>query len=176
MGPTCSVVYENEPMEQNAMHIAPRPFSSTFLSLHEMTISIVQGLVITAGVLLMYRYGVQNGYDEAATRSLVFTTLVLANIFLTLANRSFYYSLLFEMRNRNRLMLYIISATVAMLLMMLYVQPIARFFAITPLSLKDLISCCAAAAVSVLWFEVWKWLKRRGWIPAANKSIDPATA
>lgn len=176
MGATCSVVYENEPMEKNAMHIAPRPFTSTFLSLHEMTISIVQGLVITAGVLLMYRYGIQNGYDEAGTRSLVFTTLVLANIFLTLVNRSFYYSVLSEMRNRNTLMLYIISATVIMLMLMLYVRPVARFFAITPLSLKDLAACCATAAASVLWFEVWKWLKRRGWIPAANKSVDTATA
>jgi Ca2+-transporting ATPase len=165
MGPTCSVVYENEPMEQNAMHVPPRPFTSTFLSLHEMTISIVQGLAITAGVLLMYQYGVQNGYDEAGTRSLVFSTLILANIFLTLANRSFYYSLLSEMRNRNTLMLYIILGTTLMLMLMLYVPPIAQFFTITPLSLKDLLACCAAAAVSVLWFEVWKWAKRKGFIP-----------
>jgi Ca2+-transporting ATPase len=165
MGPTCSVVYENEPMEQNAMHVPPRPFTSTFLSLHEMTISIVQGLAITAGVLLMYQYGVQNGYDEAGTRSLVFSTLILANIFLTLANRSFYYSLLSEMRNRNTLMLYIILGTTLMLMLMLYVPPIAQFFTITPLSLKDLLACCAAAAVSVLWFEVWKWAKRKGIIP-----------
>ena len=161
MGPTCSVVYENEPMEANAMHIPPRTFTSTFLSLNEMTLSIIQGLAITAGVLFMYQHGVQNGYDEAGTRSLVFATLVLANIFLTLANRSFYYSLLSEMRNRNTLMLYIISATVIMLMLMLYVQPIARFFTITPLSLKDLLACCAAAAISVLWFEVWKWMKRK---------------
>ena len=161
MGPTCSVVYENEPMEANAMHIPPRTFTSTFLSLNEMTLSIIQGLAITAGVLFMYQHGVQNGYDEAGTRSLVFATLVLANIFLTLANRSFYYSLLSEMRNRNTLMLYIISATVIMPMLMLYVQPIARFFTITPLSLKDLLACCAAAAISVLWFEVWKWMKRK---------------
>ena len=152
-------------MEKNAMHVPPRPFTSTFLSLHEMTISIVQGLVITAGVLLMYGYGVQNGYDEAGTRSLVFSTLILANIFLTLANRSFYYSLLAEMRNRNTLMLYIILGTTLMLMLMLYVPPIAQFFTITPLSLKDLLACCAAAAVSVLWFEVWKWAKRKGIIP-----------
>ena len=161
MGPTCSVVYENEPMEANAMHIPPRPFTSTFLSLNEMTLSIIQGLAITAGVLFMYQHGVQNGYDEAGTRSLVFATLVLANIFLTLANRSFYYSLLSEMRNRNTLMLYIILGTTLMLMLMLYVPPIAQFFTITPLSLKDLLACWAAAAVSVLWFEVWKWAKRK---------------
>ncbi|HTN06996.1 cation-translocating P-type ATPase [Agriterribacter sp.] len=164
MGPTCSVVYENEPMEPNAMRVPPRPFTATFLSLNEMTISIIQGLAITAGVLLMYQYGVQNGYDEAGTRSLVFTTLILANIFLTLCNRSFYYSLLSEMRNHNPLLLYIISATVLLLMLMLYAPPVAKFFKIIPLSPGELLICGAAAAVSVLWFEVWKWAKRKGMI------------
>ncbi len=162
MGPTCSVVYENEPMEQNAMHVPPRPFTATFLSLNEMAISIIQGLVITAGVLFMYRHGVQNGYDESGVRSLVFTTLVLANIFLTLCNRSFYYSLLSEMRNRNPLMVYIISATILLLMVMLYLPPVATFFKLIPLSPVELLICSAAAAVSVLWFEIWKWAKRKG--------------
>ena len=164
MGPTCSVVYENEPMEQNAMRVPPRPFTATFLSLNEMVISIIQGLAITAGVLYMYWHGVQNGYSEAGVRSLVFTTLVLANIFLTLCNRSFYYSLLSEMRNRNPLMIYIISATILMLILMLYVSPVATFFKLIPLSPAELMICGAAAAVSVLWFEIWKWAKRKGLI------------
>ncbi|HRO46503.1 cation-translocating P-type ATPase [Agriterribacter sp.] len=164
MGPTCSVVYENEPMEQNAMHVPPRPFTATFLSLNEMAISIIQGLVITAGVLFMYRHGVQNGYDESGVRSLVFTTLVLANIFLTLCNRSFYYSLLSEMRNHNPLMVYIISATILLLMVMLYLPPVATFFTLIPLSPVELLICSAAAAVSVLWFEIWKWAKRKGMI------------
>jgi len=161
MGPTCSVVYENEPMEKNAMRVPPRPFTSTFLSLHEMTISIIQGLAITAGVLFMYQYGVWKGFDEAGTRSLVFTTLVLANILLTLSNRSFYFSLITEMGNRNKLMVYIIGITLLLLVIMLYVQPIALFFTIGPLSPQSLLTCCTAAAVSVLWFELWKWIKRR---------------
>ncbi|HEX5026549.1 MAG TPA: cation-translocating P-type ATPase [Agriterribacter sp.] len=162
MGPTCSVVYENEPMEKNAMRIPPRPFTATFLSLHEMTISIVQGLAITAGVLFMYQYGVWKGFDEAGTRSLVFTTLVLANIFLTLSNRSFYFSVIAEMGNRNSLMTYIIGATILLLLLLLYVPPLSLFFEIVPLSMQSLLVCCAAAAASVFWFEIWKWMKRRG--------------
>ncbi len=161
MGPTCSVVYENEPMEKNAMHIPPRPFTATFLSLHEMTISIIQGLAITAGILFMYQYGIWKGFDEAGTRSLVFTTLVLANILLTLSNRSFYFSLITEMGNRNKLMVYIISATLLLLLLLLYLPPLSSFFKLVPLSLQSLLACCVAAAVSVLWFEIWKWRKRR---------------
>ncbi len=160
MGPTCSVVYENEPAEKNTMLIPPRPLTATFLSLKEMTISIIQGLVITAGVLFMYQYGIFNGYDEAGVRTLSFTTLVLANIFLTLSNRSFYYSMFTEMRNRNPLMIYIILFTFLVLMLMLYIHPVSGFFKIRSLSPNELLICSIAAIVSVGWFEIWKWLKR----------------
>jgi Ca2+-transporting ATPase len=47
MGPMCSIVYENEPAEKNSMQKSPRPIGSTFLSLKELGISIVQGIGIT---------------------------------------------------------------------------------------------------------------------------------
>lgn len=161
MGPTCSVVYENEPMEKNAMKVPPRPFTATFLSWSELTVSIVQGLAITTGILFMYRYGVANGYDEAGTRSLVFVTLILANIFLTLVNRSFYFSLFSQMRNRNPLMLYIISGTLLITAVILFVPPVALFFKIVPLSVPAFLICCFVSGISVLWFEIWKWYKRQ---------------
>ncbi|PSL47835.1 Ca2+-transporting ATPase [Chitinophaga niastensis] len=166
MGPTCSIVYENEPMERNAMQVPPRPISQTFLSFREMNISILQGLVITAGVLTAYQWSVVNGYNEVATRSMVFTTLVLANIFLTLVNRSFYYSFIHSMRNRNKLMVGVICTTLFLLAAMLYISPIASFFSIAPLDLQELLVCAGISAVSVLWFEIWKMIKR-------SKKITP---
>ncbi|MEP7318436.1 MAG: HAD-IC family P-type ATPase, partial [Panacibacter sp.] len=47
MGPTCSIVYENEPIEKNTMQQPPRPFTTTFLSFREMLLSIIQGIMIT---------------------------------------------------------------------------------------------------------------------------------
>ncbi len=55
MGPTCSIVYENEPMESNTMFRKPRPMTETFLNFKELLVSIIQGLVITAGVLFIYQ-------------------------------------------------------------------------------------------------------------------------
>ena len=63
-----------------------------FFSYRELALSIVQGLVITLAVLAIYQYGIYRGYDEMATRTLVFTTLITANVLLTLVNRSFYYA------------------------------------------------------------------------------------
>lgn len=43
MGPTCSIIYENEPMEKNSMIQKPRPFTATFFNFRELATSIVQG-------------------------------------------------------------------------------------------------------------------------------------
>ncbi|MCX8480437.1 MAG: HAD-IC family P-type ATPase, partial [Sediminibacterium sp.] len=94
MGPTCSIIYENEPMEKNTMFQKPKPFTVTFFNWKELSTSIVQGIFITAGTLFIYQYAIYNGYTESLTRTMTFTTLIVANIFLTLINRSFYYSIL----------------------------------------------------------------------------------
>lgn len=161
MGPTCSIIYENEPMEQNTMQQKPRPFSTTFFNWKELTTSIVQGIFITAGTLFIYQYAVQQRSNEAVTRSMVFTVLIAANIFLTLVNRSFYYSLLTTLRYRNNLVLLIIGITIAITGSLLFIKPLAVFFQFEPLSLTQLATCIVTGFVSVTWFELIKWQKRR---------------
>ncbi len=160
MGPTCSIVYENEPIEKNAMQQPPRKLSKTFLSWSEMGISIVQGLVISLCLAGIYHYTVAKGGGEEMVRTMVFTTLVFANIFLTLVNRSFYYSFISCFSNRNKLLRWIIFLTLVLIAVMLYLQPVAAFFKLVPLSFFSLVTCIVTAAAAVLWFELWKWKKR----------------
>jgi Ca2+-transporting ATPase len=87
MGPTCSIVYENEPLEKNSMLQKPRLVTNTFFNLKELSTSIFQGLAITAGTLFIYQLAVQKGYSEDTTRSLLNTTLFFGNLFVTLVNR-----------------------------------------------------------------------------------------
>ena len=98
MGPTCSIIYENEPMESNLMLLKPRPFTTTFFNFKEILMSIIQGLVITAGLLFVYQYCVRTGCTEAVTRTTIFLTIISANVFLTLANRSCYFSIFTTIR------------------------------------------------------------------------------
>ncbi len=160
MGPTCSIVYENEPMEKNAMQRPPRALTDTFLNWKELTISIIQGLVITAGILWLYQYSVNHGNDEAKTRALVFTTLIFSNILLSLVNRSFYYSILESFKNRNILLAGISILVVLLMLIILYTAPVSGFFSVTALSIKELGLTLLTASVSVLWFEIYKLIKR----------------
>ena len=161
MGPTCSIVYENEPMEKNTMLQKPRKMTDTFLNWKELSISIIQGLAITIGVLFAYQFTVQSGSDETTTRAIVFTTLIFANVFLSLVNRSFVYSVLDSFKNKNKLFPIVIGTTLILLFAILYIPPFASFFQVKNLNIQELGISVLIAAVSVLWFEGYKWIKRR---------------
>jgi len=160
MGPTCSIVYENEPMEKNVMREKPRPFSTTFFNWKELATSVIQGLVITTGTLTVYQYAVRNGFSEALTRTMVFTVLVVANIFLTLINRSFYYSAITTIKYRNNMIALIILATIAILGLLLFLKPLTSFFGFARLNLSQLSISFAIGLASVVWYEAIKWRKR----------------
>ena len=160
MGPTCSIVYENEPMERNAMLQPPRPASYNFLNWKELSRSILQGLAITAGILFVYQYSVRKGGTEDETRTMVFVTLVFTNILLTLVNRSSRYSVFETMKNKNGLIVTIIAITLLMMACMIFIPLVRSFFRLVIPSGQTLLICLATAFISVFWFEIWKWIIR----------------
>lgn len=166
MGPTCSIIYENEPMEKNTMLQNPRPFTNTFFNGRELFTSVIQGLIITIGSLFVYQYAVSQGSGEATTRTMVFLVLIAANIFLTLVNRSFYYSIITTMKYKNNLVGIIIFVTSILTGIMVYFKPVAGFFEFEQIALNQLLISIAIGFISVIWFEAFKWIRRRNSPPA----------
>jgi Ca2+-transporting ATPase len=160
MGPTCSIIYENEPMEEDLMLQKPRPLSSTFFNLKEITQSIIQGLVITLGLLFIYQNCVTEGLNENQTRTLIFLTLIVANICLTLENRSFYYSIFTTIRYKNNLVAIIIGITICITALLLIVPTFSDFFLFEKVSLYQVSWSIFIGFVSVLWMEIYKIFKR----------------
>jgi len=160
MGPTCSIIYENEPLEKNTMIQKPRQFTTSFFHWKELTTSIIQGLVITAGALIIYQYAVIHGLSESITRTMVFTVLITSNIFLTLVNRSFYYSIFATLRYKNNLVLLIILITIAISVLLLFVKPVTRFFQFDTLNLSQLMMSVGTGFLFVIWYEIIKLQKR----------------
>lgn len=160
MGPTCSLVYENEPLEPNSMQQPPRIISNSFLQWRELWISIVQGLVITGGTIGIYQYALTQGYNENLTRAMVFTTLVVANMVLTLVNRSFYYSILTAYKYKNILLRIVLAVTAALLACVLYIPFVRSFLKFDFLPATPFAIAAGAGFVSVIWFEVYKLIKR----------------
>jgi len=161
MGPTCSIIYENEPMEHNLMLQKPRPLTNTFFNWKEITISIIQGLVITVGLLFIYQYCLAENCTEAQTRTTVFLTLIVSNIVLTLENRSFYYSILTTIRYKNNLVPMIIGITILITSLLLFVPVFSKFFAFDAITGTQLGMSILVGSIAVLWIEVYKWMRRR---------------
>ena len=171
MGPTCSIIFENEPMEQRLFVEKPRKLSAQLFSLPELALSILQGLAITGGVLFLYKQMMDSGYDSAQVRSVAFSTILISNVFLTLVNRSFYYSVLKTMAYPNRLVPFIIAVTLVVLFTALYLPGAQRLFGLYPIGADWLLRATAVAAVSVLWIEVYKFVLRKNDRPFANEKI-----
>lgn len=161
MGPTCSIIYENEPMEPNLMKQKPRPFTNTFFNLKEITISIVQGLIITLGLLFIYQYSIKNEFSEPLTRTMIFLTLISANIFLTLANRSFYYSIFTTLKYKNNLVPLIIGLTLLITASLLIVPLFRTFFLFETISFSKIGLSTLIGFVSVFWIEIFKLFRRK---------------
>jgi Ca2+-transporting ATPase len=92
---------------------------------------------------------------------MVFVTLVTANVFLTLENRSFYYDILTTLKYKNNLILMIIGITLTITILLLSVKPFMIFFGFSPLSLLQLLISFLVGFASVIWFELIKWRKRK---------------
>jgi len=161
MGPTCSIIYENEPMEPNTMLRPPRPPSNTFLSPKQLMLSIIQGLIITAGCLGIGYYFLYRESDETMIRTVIFITLLFSNIFLTLANRSFHYSVFSTLRTKNYLVPLIIGITLLFIIALLSFCFLQQLFQLTTLKPAAAASCVAVAFISVFWVEMWKRLARK---------------
>jgi Ca2+-transporting ATPase len=170
MGPTCSIVYENEPMEEDTMRRKPRLFTKTFFNWKELTTSIIQGLLITLGTLTTYRLAVGFGFNEDITRTMVFTALISANIFLTFVNRSFYYSVIKTSVYQNNLIPIIIGATIAITALLLFVSPFTAFFKFERLNGFQIGLSVLIGFLSVIWYEGVKWNKRIRDLASTNNS------
>ena len=159
MGPTCSIAFENEPMEKDAMKQKPRKMSTTFFTWKELYLSIIQGMVITLGLMAVMYFSIDKGYSEPMTRTLVFSALIFSNIFLTLTGRSKTDSLLTGLKTKNNLIPLMIGLTLAILALSLYLAPVRNLFQFVPVETADLGWCVAVAFVSVIWVEVVKRIR-----------------
>jgi P-type Ca2+ transporter type 2C len=156
MGPTCSIFYEREPVEANIMQQKPRQRNAGLFSKDELLISIVQGIIIAVGALFLYYYFMQAGTNIAVTRNIVFTTLILSNVFLTFANRSFTKTMYYTIRYKNNLAPMLLIISILFLVALHFVPFITNLFQLGHITQLQFFICLAVSFVSVMWFEVYK--------------------
>jgi len=161
MGPTCSIIFENEPIEANSMTKAPRKMGTTFLSFKELSISLVQGLVIAIACLGVGYYFMTLGHSIELVRTAVFSTLIFSNLFLTLSNRSFTASIFTTIQYKNKLIPLILFISISILFLSIYFKPVRDLFLFETLAINELTISFFSALAGVMWIEFLKKVKSK---------------
>ena len=161
--PTCSVVLERQPAEDDIMERPPRDPQAQILTPSLLSKSAAQGITVFAAAFGSYLLMLHADPDNAAAaRSLGLAVLMLANLFLVQVNSSQYGSAwsIAKKFSRDKVIWGINVATILVLAIILY-TPLNSFLKLAPLSCGQLLAALALAALSVLWYEAVKKHHRR---------------
>ncbi|MBP6008395.1 MAG: cation-translocating P-type ATPase, partial [Rhodoferax sp.] len=165
--PACSMVFENEPAEADAMQRPPRDVTTPLFGGKTLLLALVQGLGALALVLAATVWGAGQ-LTEGAARAFAFATLVCTNMALIFSNRSRTGSFWASLWVPNRTLWLVVAAALGLLLVALYVPWLARLFMFEQLALPYLASAVGLGLASLGWFEL---VKPRA--PAAGGAPSP---
>jgi len=159
--PACSIVYEVEPAEADAMNRPPRVPKEPLFSKRVLLLSTLQGLSVLAMLLTIFGVCLARGQGELDARTLAFTTLIIANLGLMMTNRSWTSTIGKIHRTPNAALWWVTGGTVIFLGLVLtipFLREIFRFSVIHPV---DVVICVSAGILSVVWFELFKLFTRK---------------
>jgi len=152
--PACSTVFEAEPEEKNIMKRPPRSLQDKLFGRRSLTLSLLQGTSMLAGVIIIFLYALDMGKGEVEARTLTFVTLVIANLTLIVANLSWSQSLIKTLKSENKALKIVLVGALFGLLMVLYVPPLRSLFHFSMLHGDDLLIVFSVGIVSVLWLKM----------------------
>jgi Ca2+-transporting ATPase len=159
--PACSVVFEAEAEEADVMRRPPRKPGERLFGARTLLVSLAQGLAVLAMVMLVFSVALERGYGEQEARALSFTTLIVANLGLIFANRSWSQTILSRLGSRNRALWWVTGGAAAFLACALYVPALREVFRFSLLSAWDVLLCVGVGLASIGWFELLKVAGRR---------------
>jgi Ca2+-transporting ATPase len=154
--PACSIVFESEKEEPGVMSRPPRNPMEPLFGRRALLISVTQGLASLLAVIAVFLGALHLGQPEEEARALAFTTLIITNLFLILANRSWTMSMIESLSVSNRSLGYVTGGALFFLGLVLYVPFLRAIFHFGPLHGLDITIALLAGVVSILWFELVK--------------------
>ena len=133
--PACSIVFEAEQGSEQLMERPPRPPGESLISLSSVLLSLVQGTLVTLVAIGAYRWAIHQNILSQEARALAFVILVVANALLILPSRVPQAGWKHTFSGLSRVGIRVLLGTLAGLLVVVFVPPVARAFAFAPLAL-----------------------------------------
>ncbi|MBI2670398.1 HAD-IC family P-type ATPase [Candidatus Woesearchaeota archaeon] len=121
-----------DPPEKNMMQKKPRKLNENIITKNLLMLIMISNAVVTATVLLLFKYYLQFNY-LAKAQTIAFTTIVLAELIIVYLNRKLFDMPIFKSNK------YLLGAVISSLLLQLAIiySPLNKFFKIVPLSIVD---------------------------------------
>lgn len=163
--PVFSVAFEGQPAEPGIMEKPPRKIHERLFPRKNLFTSLAQGVSALLACLAAYVMCIQMDFPVENTRTIVFSTLMFANLSLILVNQSWEQTVFATPILKNRALLAIAGVTAMVFLLMLYVPFFQSIFHFTTLRWDDLLISAACGISCLTWFEIGK-LFRTGRQPA----------
>jgi Ca2+-transporting ATPase len=164
--PACSIAFEAEPEEADVMNRPPREPNAPLFSRRTLGLSLLQGLSVLIIVLAVFAVSLYRGQSESEARTLTYTTLIVANLSLILANRSWSRTILETMSTPNPALWWVVGGALVFLAVVIYVPFVRDLFGFASLHFIDIAICFMAGIASVLWFEGLKIFNGRNRNPS----------
>jgi P-type Ca2+ transporter type 2C len=158
--PACSVIFEAEKEEENVMSRPPKDLNEPFFGARKILLSCSQGVGILIICLLVYFIGHNMGYTEKSVRTLTFVTLIVSNIAVILSNRSWTFGFLKILSTPNKAVTWIVSGAVIFLILILNIPFLQNLFQFEKIGYIEFLVCTLAGFSSIIWFEIYKKMKR----------------
>ena len=160
--PTCSIVLERQPAEDDIMRRKPRKNNEGILSLSILSKSIIQGIILFLASFGMYYMHISKYPMEAdVARSIGLMVIMISNILLVQVNSSnveFAYKSMMKLR-KDPVMWIITIGTLLGIVVILY-TPLSKFLALSALNIRQVIIVIFVSIISVLWYELVKLFKK----------------
>jgi P-type Ca2+ transporter type 2C len=158
--PACTMIFEAEKEERNVMSRPPKDINEPFFGAGKILFSCLQGAGIIIICLGVYFAGLRLGYSEKGVRTLTFVTLIIANISVIFSNRSWTSGIFSILSTRNKAVTWITGGAVVFLILILRVPFLLNLFQFEKIGYTELIVCTIAGFSSIIWFEIYKHLKK----------------
>jgi len=159
--PVSSIAFEAEPEEGDVMSRPPRNPKSPLFSFPLILWSLLQGTTVLVATAAIFLIAWRRGMPEAEVRSLAFVALVVGNIAMILAGRSFSTSVVRALSSPNPVLWTVLGVDAALLTGILSWPPLRELFRLGPLHPDDLLLCIGVGFATLLVLELLKRPFRR---------------
>ncbi len=155
--PACTLVFEAEHEEKDVMTRAPRSSREPLFGRAQIWTSVLQGFGVLAVVVTIYALALSNEWGEGVARALAFSSLVIGNVGLIIANRSRTRTSFDSMRHHpNRALRWVVGLAISVLLLTLVIPGVRSLFGFGVLTTWQFALCLTSGVAAALMSEVTK--------------------